>query len=277
MKTPFVQIPANYAFQITPNPGMTTPPGYDMRANPPGDQIIMSTKKTWQGEGYAIGLESTSQAPIAIQLYGDRSSGSLIIRPGECLHLGKFTAFAYGLPAGWCGGGLVLIKVATDPDVGLDLGPMRPEIIYWRTALVVEADANPLPTIKYNWPCRFPWEKAVGAGGAAQAGTPIIQVDPTRTTLFLPDSGVAAHIAAGTIYNARLFFRNADDHGISDTFMCDVAFSAPPAGLIFPGLVATLPSEFDRLDLTPGGITLVSPDASLAVGDAIIATRYGRI
>jgi hypothetical protein len=277
MKTPFVQIPANYTQQITPNPGTTIPPGYDIRANPPGDQIIASTKREWQGEGYAIGLESTSQAPIVAQLYGDRSSGPLFIRPGEVLHLGKFTGVRFGLPAGWCGGGLVLVKIATDPDVGLDLGTARPEIIYWRTALVVEADSDPILPLKRNWPCKFPWEYAVGAGGAAQAGTPIVHVEPTRTTLFLPDSGVAAHLAAGTIYNARLFFRNADDHGISDPFMCDVAFSAPPAGLIFPGLVATLPAEFDRLDLTAGGITLVSPDASLAVGDAIIATRYGRI
>lgn len=271
------QIVENYTIQryIEPATG-----GY-FYPQPPGEQIVPSTKKTWSsGTGFAIVNEAASMSPVAIQLFGKNSSAPFILRPGEAIYPGEFDSFAYGLPFGWAGGGVVMLKVALAKDVRFEIPSARPEIPYWRVILKIEADASPLPTLKRNWPSKFPWEHATGsAAGANQNGSPIIHVEPSRTLLFLPAAGVNAGIAPGGAYNARLFFRTSstsDEMG-QGNYSCDVSWGAPAGGALIPGLVTELPAQFDRLDLNLGGVTITSPDASLAVADWCVAVRYGRI
>lgn len=278
MANPISQVVENYAIQryIEPTTG-----GYFLPQSP-GSAIVKSTLQTWQsGHGYGIVNESTSMAPVAIQFYGRAASAAFILRPGEAIYPGEFDSFDYGLPFGWAGGGVVMLKVALAPNVRFEIPSARPEIPYWRVILAVEADASPLPTLKRNWPSKFPWEHATGsAAGANQAGVPSIHVEPSRTLLFLPTVGVNAGIAPGGAYNARLFFRTdvatSDEQGSGD-YSCDVSWVAPAGGAIIPGLVAELPAQFDRLDLNQGGVTITSPDGSLAVADWCVAVRYGRI
>lgn len=271
------QIVENYTVQryIEPTTG-----GY-FYAQPPGNQIVPSTEKKWSsGAGYGILNEATSMAPVAITFFGEQATSPFILRPGEAIYPGKFDSFAYGLPFGWPGGGTVMLKVALTKDVRFSVPSARPEIPYWRVILKVEADASPLPALKRNWPSKFPWEYALGQSGAAQNGTPAIHVEPTRTLLFLPTVGVAAGIAPGGAYSARLFFRTdvatSDEQGSGD-YSCDVSWTAPAGGALIPGLVTSIPAEFDRLDLNQGGVTITSPDGSLAVADWCVAVRYGRI
>lgn len=271
------QIVENYTNQVYIEP---TTGGYFL-PQPPGNQIVPSTKKVWaSGTGYGIVNESTSQSPVAIQFVGRRGSAPIILRPGEAIWPGEFDSFEYGLPFGWPGGGTVMLKVALAKDVKLDAGTTRPEIPYWRVILSVEADADPLPTLKRNWPSAFPWQYAKGSAlGADQSGTPSIYVEPSRTLLFLPDDGVNGGLVAGTTYNARLFFRTdttSDEMGQGD-YLCDVAWVVPAGGAIWPGVVTELPAQFDRLNLNRGGVTITSPDATLAVDDWCVAVRYGRI
>lgn len=277
MASPIAQIVANYAIQryIEPVTG-----GYFL-PQPSGEQIVPSTRDVWSsGTGYGIVNEAASMAPVAIRLFGKVGSATFILRPGEAVYPGEFDSFEYGLPFGWAGGGVVMLKVATAKDVRFEIPTARPEIPYWRVILAVEADASPLPTLKRNWPTKFPWEHALGsAAGASQKGSPAIHVEPSRTLLFLPNAGVAAGIAPGGVYNARLFFRTdttSDEMG-QGNYSVDVSWGAPAGGALIPGLVTELPAQFDRLDLNLGGVTITSPDASLAVADWCVAVRYGRI
>lgn len=277
MANPVSQIVENYAIQryIEPTAG-----GYFL-PQAPGEPIVESTKKVWSsGTGYGIVNEASSMAPVTIRLFGKMGSAPFILRPGEAVYTGEFDSFEYGLPFGWAGGGVVMLKVATAPNVRFDIPSARPEIPYWRVILKVEANASPLPTLKRNWPSKFPWEYALGsAAGANQYGSPSIHVEPTRTILFLPAAGVAAGITPGTVYSGRLFFRTdttSDEMG-QGNYATDVSWAAPALGAIVPGLYTTIPAELDRLDLNLGGVTITSPDATLAVGDWCVAVRYGRI
>lgn len=282
MSTNVSQIVENYPIQATIAPASATPPGFYFLPQPTSDRIVPSTRKQWSsGKGYGIVNESSSQAPVAIRFYGKTSSAPVILRPGESVYPGEFDSFEYGLPFGWAGGGIVMLKVAQAKEARFDLTTARPELIYWRTALKVEAEASPLPTLKRNWPSSFPWEFGLGQGGANQNGQPILRVEPVRTFLFLPNAGVAAGLAAGGAYNARLYFRSvigdlAVDPNLA-SFFADVSWVVPAGGLIFPGVIAELPATFDRLDLNNGGVTITSPDGSLAVADYCYAVRYGRI
>lgn|SRR5574341_227466 len=274
------QIVKNYAIQATIAPASATPPGFYLLPQAPGEQIVPSTRDVWSaGKGYGLVNEASSQAPISVRFFGRSGSATFLLRPGESVYPGEFDSFEYGLPFGWAGGGVVMLKVAQSPTTKFELTTSRPELIYWRTALKVEADASPLPTLKRNWPTKFPWEHAFGAGGSNQKGSPAIHVEPARTLLFLPAAGVAAGIAPGGAYNARLFFRTSstsDEMG-QGNYSVDVSWVAPAGGAIIPGLVTELPAQFDRLDLNLGGVTITSPDASLAVADWCVAVRYGRI
>jgi hypothetical protein len=271
------QIVENYAIQryIEPVTG-----GYYL-PQPPGNQVVQTTAKKWSaGRGYGIVNEATSMAPVAITFFGHAATGTFILRPGEAIYPGEFDSFEYGLPFGWAGGGIVMLKVALQKDVRFSIPSARPEIPYWRVILKVEADASPLPVLKRNWPSKFPWEYATGSSaGSNQNGTPSIHVEPTRTLLFLPTAGKAGGIVPGTIYGARLFFRTdttSDEMG-QGNYSTDVAWAAPALGAIIPGLVTSIPAELDRLDLNLGGVTITSPDATLAVDDWCVAVRYGRI
>lgn len=276
------QIVERYPIQVVIVPASTTPPGHNFLSQPTGQPIVPSTKKTWSsGHGFGVVNEAASQAPVAIRFFGRANSAPFILRPGESVYPGEFDSFDYGLPFGWAGGGIVMLKVAQARESRFDLTTARPELIYWRTALKIEAEANPLPTIKLNWPSAFPWENAFGASGANQNGNPSIRVEPTRTLLFLPTVGKAGGLVAGTQYNARLYFRSVigdlDVDPNAASFFADVSWVVPAGGLIFPGVITELPAAFDRLDLNLGGVTITSPDGSLAVNDYCYAVRYGRI
>jgi hypothetical protein len=280
MSNPVAQIVENYTFQryIEPTTG-----GY-FYDQPPGDPIVSLTKKKWAaGRGHGIMNAGTSQSPVAIRLFGKVGSATIILRPGEAIYPGEFDSFEYGLPFGWPGGGVVMLKVALSKDVRFEVPNVRPEIPYWRVILKVQAlAAGPaLPGLTRNWPSKFPWQYALGQSSKNQYGTPSIHVEPTRTLLFLPSAGVNAGLAVATTYAARLYFRtdtSSDEMGQGD-YQTDVEWTTGVAdGALAPtGAVVELAAELDRLDLNDGGVTMTCPDASLETGDWCVAVRYGRI
>ena len=174
MNNPIAQIVATFPAQVVIDPTSTTPPGHYFLPQPPGDGVVPLTRKSWSAaRGFCILNEPTSQVPVAIEFFGKQSAAVFVLRPGEAIYPGEFDSFNYGIPFGWAGGGVAMLKIGLGRDVRFDTGgASRPEIVYWRTALKVEADAGPLPTLKRNWPSKFPWEYAFAQGGGAQAGTP---------------------------------------------------------------------------------------------------------
>ncbi len=172
-------------------------------AQPQGEQIVPSTKKTSSVAGYAVGLHPSSQCPIAITyVKGAQSgdSGVIVLKPGMIVRPngeqwgkdgiskdGRFSGFQWGLPFGWLGGGNATIVVFRTSDAKVDWRD-RSELIFHRQRIAIAqpADVPASTALLENWPTAFPWARAVqGANAIPQGGKPILSLKPTRIAMSL--------------------------------------------------------------------------------------------
>lgn len=248
-------------------------------SQPTSQLIVPSTKKTFQRAGSVVGVSAYSDTPVAIQFHGG-ASGVVLCRPGQAIS-GKFSGFDYGLPFGWLGGGNAVILIGHDADARLDLGAARPEIVFHRTRLAIEASAGALPTLKRNWPLRFPWAYALGDAGIDQRGTPMIRVEPTRTTLRLR-AQITVPTNIGLVFREpREFDEQSDGTYSPNDYMtaayCEMTFrpSTDPELAFFS--VEEIPERFLHLACDDGGVTALSLGNAAMEGVEIDVVRYGRI
>lgn len=254
---------------------------------PTNMQIVPSTKKEFQGKVHAVALASGSDCPITVKFQGGRDSGHYLLRPGEIIRPGECEGFTYGLPFGWLGGGLAMLKVAHTEDARLDPGPGRPEIIFHRTRLQIVADAalgdgtGGTIGVVNNWPGRFPWTQATrGSNAIDQRGASLLTVEPTKVLLRL-----RINDAAGK--TVRLAFRGSHDfdqgsNGVvavtatASTYV-DVTFPANVSLLSLPYPMVALPDSFARLACDEGGVNAIDLGDAALTSQFIDVVRYGRI
>lgn len=273
------QIPVSYPFQSYFD---STLHERAILSQPKNSLLVPSTKKTEQGAGYAVGVSATSDVPVAFRFYGGKAdSGVVICRPGQFIRPGQFSAFDYGLPFGWLGGGDAMIIVARTPDADLYLGSPATEIIFHRTRLLIQASASPLPALIQNWPRSFPWGHALsGVGPADQRGAPTIRVQPTRTLLRLR-SAIAVPTTVGLVFRgSREFDENSAGTALvtdTDSTFTEVSFNASTDPLLRPYPTTTIQDPMNFLDCQDGGISALSLGVAGLVGVEIDVVRFGRI
>lgn len=247
---------------------------------PANELIVPSTKKEYQGSGYAVALAATSDFPVTLKFQGGRDSGHYILRPGEVVTPGPFEGFTYGLPFGWLGGGLALLKIAHAADVRLDPGPGRNEVIFHRTRLKIVTDAAG-PTLVNNWPLRFPWTQAVfGTNSIDQKGNSILTVEPTRVLLRLR-LNIVVDKTVRFAFRGSHDFDQGSDGTVTTTFATnatysDVVFSAN-VGTSAPYPLAELPASLARLACDEGGVNAIDLGDAALTDQYVDVVRYGRI
>ena len=273
------QIPISFLFQSYLDSALEE---NALLAQPTNELIVPSTKRNFQGVGYAVGVAGFSDTPVAFRFYGsDSDSGVIFCRPGQVIRPGKFQAFDYGLPFGWLGGGRAVIYIAHSPETELDLGISRPELIFHRTRIQIEASANPLPTLKRNWPLHFPWTRAFqGTTLVDQRGNPIIRVEPTRALMRLR-SQIAAPAIVGLVFRGSREFDEGSTGvvGVADlnSTFCEVQFNPSTDPSFAPYPMATIPEDFLRLACDEGGLSILGLGVAALTGLEVDIARFGRI
>jgi hypothetical protein len=271
------QIPAAFPFQSYFD---STLEHLALLEQPTNQSIVASTKKTAQGSGYVVGVSGSSDVPVAFNFYG--SDSTVICRPGQLIKPGgRFDGFDYGLPFGWLGGGRAVILVGRDETTEIDLGSARPDMVFHRTRLAIEASGANLPTLKRNWPLSFPWTQALrGSGPVDQRGTPIFRVHPTRALLRLR-SAIVADTVVGLVFRGSREFDEASDgtYTLGDTtaVFCEVTFAptTDPSLAHYP--MASIPEDFLHLTCDEGGLTALGLGVAGLTGVEIDVVRFGRL
>jgi hypothetical protein len=270
------QVATNFIFQSYFEDTLLQKATQDQPAN---QLIVPSTMKSFQGEGHSVGLSGFADTPVAIKFRGQRDSAEYILKPGEVVRPGHFVGFDYGLPFGWLGGGLAMLKIAHQQDVILDMGSARPEVIFHRTRLKIVADAvlGGLAVLN-NWPGRFPWTQMVrGANSIDQKGNSVLTVEPTQTLARL-------RVALAAAKPVRFIFRGSHDFDqgptgavtTADASFTDVQFAATP-GTSQPFAITSLPAALSRLACDEGGVTVTDLGDAALTNQFIDVVRYGRI
>lgn len=273
------QIPVSFLFQS--NRSLLADGRSDVLTQPTNELIVPSTKRIAQMKGSVVGVAGFSQTPVAFKFQGAGESGVIFCRPGQKFYVGEFDAFEYGLPFGWLGGGLSVIFVGHTPDADLDLGPGRPEIIFHRLTVKIQASVNPLPALVRNWPLQFPWSQATrGDEKIDQKGNPIIRVEPTRALMRLSSSFLVDK-AVGLIFRGSREFDEQTNGvvGVDDnnSVIAEVRFPAT-TDPVFPALsMAVIPEDFLRLACDEGGLTIVNLGDAALTDQEIEIVRFGRI
>lgn len=258
------------------------------------EPIVASTAREEQTAGYAIGLHPSSQTPVAVQFkIGGQSTSSqaIILKPGQIVRphglppgmkAGSFSAFTWGLPFGWLGGGVATLLVFQTPDADV-LWPGNPEVIFHRQRMEIQ-DGGALPAnAPFNWPIRFPWVNAIqGAGSLNQRGDPEVAVDPTRTLMRLRLAALGAPADMRVIYQASSDF-DVDQDGnpiLTPVVAFDMTWgiwaSFGAGNLGDQHQFQSLPDLGFKIGADQGGVVLASTNADL-IGEFVDVVRYGRI
>jgi hypothetical protein len=251
-------------------------------SQPTNELIVPSTKKTSQGVGYVVGVAGFSTTPVAFRFFGGfNDTGVVILRPGQSMRIGRFLTFDYGLPFGWLGGGRSVIYVGHTPETQLDLGGGRPELVFHRARLAIEASGANLPTLKRNWPLQFPWSRTIrGTDSVDQKGNPILRVEPTRALLRLR-SQIAVDKIVSFVFRGSREFDEASDGTFTLTNLtsafAEVQFKAStdPSLALYP--TAELPESLLHLACDEGGITALDLGDAALTAVEIDIVRFGRI
>lgn len=260
---------------------------------PPNEQIVPSTIDRQDLSGYAVGLHPSSQTPVAVRFLGGEQQGSSAtfrLKPGQVLRPfgspdvpGKFSAFEWGLPFGWLGGGNAMLVVFRTKDSSVDWLD-RSEVVFHRVRLPIVAPASvpSATTLVKNWPSRFPWPHALrGADALTQRGTPVLSVNPTRIAMTLRASALTAS------ETMRMYFVGSDEWSETSAGVVDLT-AAPPAFDVVWGTWTSiasanfaaqyqtqfLPAEAYRFGLNDGGVVLVDQTGGLT-GSYVDIVRYG--
>lgn len=253
-------------------------------ASPPNAVITPSTERTVDVQGYGVALDPASETPVAITLVSSWGgvAGTLILKPGQTIKPGfAFNGLRWGLPKGWLGGGLAILNVLRAPSADLYyVGETKP-VIFHRTRLVIEADGAVLPTLRRNWPSRFPWTQAIRDAAVTQKSGPIGSIRQSQVLLRLRSNDAASARSLRFVFRGAFNFDAAADGTVGatdlDSVWRDVTFPLNP-GAAPTYSVVTLPAEALPINCDEGGVTVlnVSGDATLT-GKYIDVVRYGTI
>ena len=263
------------------------------------EPIVGSTRRREEIGGYSFGLHPSSQTPVAIQpRVGGQSSSpqAIILMPGQIYRphgrtdgkaSGNFSAFDWGIPFGWLGGGVATLYVfpSSDADVAW---PGNAEIIFQRQRMQIVAPAAlaALANARHNWPIRFPWTQAQrGPVPVSQQGAAIISIaEPTRVEMSLRLGVLAAPAEMRMIIQASNDF-DLDANG--DPILTGPRFDTYTwgsyaanggggnLGLNFP--VVQYDGPLVRLGADDGGVTLVDLSGGALTGAFVDLVRYGRL
>lgn len=258
------------------------------------DPIVASTKRRVGIGGYALGLHPSSQTPVAVVLEVGGSAASqqaIVLKPGQIYRphgkptekAGHFSAFTWGLPFGWLGGGHANLYVFPSPDADV-AWPGNPEVIFHRQRMQIIAPAA-LPTAApKNWPMRFPWGLATqGTNAVQQYGKPVIAVEPTRVIMSLRLASLA------TADTMRILFHEDNDFDLDSTgaviagntrFVDTVwgTYTAHGGANLTPNYpLMELESLVARISADDGGMQLVDMSAGTLTNAYVDVTRYGRL
>ncbi|MBP6479888.1 MAG: hypothetical protein KA310_03480 [Pseudomonadales bacterium] len=260
--------------------GFTPLPGQGLLEQPvSSDGIVKSTRGTFDSSGFAVGNAPWSESPLAV-VFATPSSGPIILRPGEVMtpfaH-GWEGGFAYGLPFGWLGGGLVAMHVFRSPGTLPKWEASTREILFHRFRTVVRASSLTAPaTGVYNLPTRFPWDFAYRTSGTKalqQNGDPLVSVQPTRMVLQLGEN-VALPAPP---YASRLVFWNTD--GFTAAGFWEFSWPANNAtpGYTSQNPIVEVPDFIARLAANAGGMTVECAAGDLVEGVDVDVLRYGKL
>jgi len=169
-------------------------------------QLVVNTRATpaqeYEASGYGVGLDPTSETPVAVEFKSPRGSGSasVLLRPGQVIFpFGRekgeeFAGFRWGLPYGWLGGGRAYLTVLRSPHAELGWNPRAMPLVFHRQTIPVNIAGANLTIIEAstahnpNWPLRFPnpgTQRYTAAGPLSQASQPVLTVEPTSVLLRL--------------------------------------------------------------------------------------------
>lgn len=259
-----------------------------------GDRIVAATVKEMQVAGFAVGLSTSSQTPVAVQFLssaGADMSDPQILKPGNILRPSDevpFGGIRWGLPFGWLGGGLAQLNVYTTPGAyGHTTG--NPEVIFHRVRVKIQQDSIGLfsnYTTNANWPTRFPWPDALsGTTSVQQGGAPLFAVEPTRT-LLRPLVNLTTPLPVRAIWNSTIDF-DFESAGVADQYITNsfsfVDFTIPSAaGGNFSQsqpIIEFTSGPLVRLGCEGFGTGLVFTDlgAAALTNQFIDIVRYGRL
>lgn len=291
-KSPGVSVTALFPFQSYFDDTLLQKAIAIQSANEP---IVALTLKKEEIGGYAVGLHPSSQTPIAFQpMVGNSAAGSqaVILRPGQIYRPhgkpdgrpGNFSAFSWGLPFGWLGGGVATLYVfpSADADVAW---PGDAEVIFQRQRMKILAPAD-LPTAaNKNWPMRFPWTLASrGSTSISQAGQAAISISqPTRVLMSLRLTSMA------TADTMRILFHETNDMDLDSAgaviaaqarfvdYVWGTYSAAGGANLNTQYPVVEFTGPVARLAADLGGVQLIDMSAGTLTNAFVDVVRYGKI
>jgi hypothetical protein len=151
------------------------------------------------------------------------------LKPGQTYFPGsKFSAFSWGLPFGWLGGGTAQLLVFTTRET-FAAWPGNGEVLFHRQRMLVYTTAsNPAAaSVVPNWPLAFPWPNAKSGVNSSsspgqQSGLPIIGIVPSKV---IARARVETLGAANTI---RFLFLQTDDFDLQPSAGTYPAFTGTP-------------------------------------------------
>lgn len=257
----------------------------EQQANEP---IAANTREKVKTNGRYVGLHPASETPIAFRAVvgeqGDTSSSVITLAPGQVVRaVENFTAFEWGLPFGWLGGGAAQLLI-TDADKGaFGWASNAPEILVHRARYRIKADANPGVTPVYsdfNWPTRFPWLNAARGGALISQGSMAL-LAPTLTRIVM-----RLRSTLGAATNMRMLWQGCSEldvgaDGLTPTF---TAFSKHD--VVWPSNVGAASTPYPLISIENGpGLTLGGDSAILSLLDVsgtlvnayVDVCRYGRL
>lgn len=257
------------------------------------DPIVASTKKRVGIGGYALGLHPSSQTPVAIVLeVGGSAAGqqAIILKPGQIYRphgkptekAGHFSAFTWGLPFGWLGGGHANLYVFPSPDADV-AWPGNAEVIFHRVRMQILAPAALPVAAPKNWPMRFPWTQALqGTNSVQQYGKPVIAItEPSRVIMSLRLASLATADTMRILYHEDNDF-DLDSAGAviaGNTRFIDTVwgtYAAHGGANLAPNYpLMQLESAAARIAADDGGVSLVDLSAGTLTNAYVDVVRYG--
>lgn len=245
-----------------------------------GNNIVAADRQV-DVKGSFIGLSPNSQTPVAFRpLHVDKRVAGQIITliPGQVMRL-DINGFEWGIPFGWLGGGLATLIVADNDQPFINWPQQKTEVLIHRTRLQVAADGSPVFVAAL--PNRFPWPSAQKATNQAQAGQPIIAIEPTRVSFRLRVNNLAAPS------DMRVLMKASDDldigtdgltPGTADLTYVDVTFPQAVAGVVSVGFpVIEIVGVPARLGGDLATVALVDISGGALAGAFVDILRYGKI
>lgn len=300
---PALELAFSFAQQslIQPFGSSITDFSYSILPQPVNQPIVPSTKSTKQLSGYALALAPDSQCPVAVVFRAGGqpiNSNPVVIMPGQIIRPhgvprkydahepASFSAFDFGLPFGWLGGGIGRVLVFRTEDSLLRYIPngTTDRLFHTESFKILAADAT---TIKPNWPKNFPWVSAksqLDSTGAvvtnvtAQGGPGTIAVRPSYVILELTCN--AAGLANAANVDVYMHYTAPGQTTANAVPVYDqITFPTCPNGSNSYLIVNSSSSAGGILNAFADGyafVNFVSGDATIQ-GYTINAYRYGLI